>query len=66
MIRKWLWLLVDTEIHMLVGGAVLKMKEGAANIPTWTGLNGQASRQEYRQEESSSSDSSNCVPILHK
>lgn len=39
----------DTQIHMLVGGVVLKMREGAANIPTWTGLNGQTSRQEYQQ-----------------
>lgn len=38
-----------TQIRMLVGGVVLKMREGAANIPTWTGLNGQTSRQEYQQ-----------------
>ena len=47
-------------------GMVLKMREGATNIPTWTGLNGQASRQEYQQGESSSGDSSNWVPIMHK
>lgn len=47
-------------------GSGAEDERGAANIPTWTGLNGQASRQEYRQGESSSSDSSNCVPILHK
>ena len=30
-------------------GSGAEDERGAANIPTWTGLNGQASRQEYRQ-----------------
>ena len=40
MIRKWLWLLVDTQKHMQVGGEVLKMQERATNTPARTRLNG--------------------------